>query len=138
MKENDYYGHYKAFVNELSLKPGLTLQTYCQENGVVWRRLYDWMRRHHISLKNLYRAYHAESDDTVRAIDSPRSMEFKEVVPEGVKTGRTFQSGNAATINGVCLRLPSGITVSLEECGVEVLSRLITGLAGKGVTDVLA
>lgn len=138
MKENDYYGHYKAFVNELKLKQGLTLQAYCQENGVVWRRLYDWMHRHHISLKSLYRTYHAESDDTVRAIDTTGSMEFKEVVPEGVKTGRTFQSGNVATINGVCLKLPSGIMISLRECGVEVLSRLIAGLAGKGVADVLS
>ncbi|MDE6177060.1 MAG: hypothetical protein K2F71_05910 [Paramuribaculum sp.] len=40
MKENDYYGHYKAFVKELSRKPDLTLQVYCQMNSVVWRRLF--------------------------------------------------------------------------------------------------
>ncbi len=37
MKENDYYGHYKAFVKELNSKPDQTLQIYCRENGVVWR-----------------------------------------------------------------------------------------------------
>lgn len=36
MKENDYYGHYKAFVNELKHNPGQTLQIYCREHGVVW------------------------------------------------------------------------------------------------------
>ncbi len=30
MKENDYYGHYKAFVNELKHNPGQTLQIYCR------------------------------------------------------------------------------------------------------------
>lgn len=49
MKENDYYGHYKAFVEDLSHNPDQTLKTYCQNNGVVWRRLYDWMHRHNIS-----------------------------------------------------------------------------------------
>lgn len=57
MKENDYYGHYKAFVNELKHNPGQTLQIYCREHCVVWRRLYDWMRRHHISLKRIYQTY---------------------------------------------------------------------------------
>lgn len=45
MRENDYYGHYKAFVEELKQNPEQTLQVYCREHGVVWRRLYDWMRR---------------------------------------------------------------------------------------------
>lgn len=61
MKENDYYGHYKAFVNELKHNPGQTLQIYCREHCVVWRRLYDWMRRHHISLKRIYQTYRGES-----------------------------------------------------------------------------
>ncbi|MDE6449791.1 MAG: hypothetical protein K2L41_06885 [Muribaculaceae bacterium] len=34
MKENGYYGRYKAFVKELNSKPDQTLQIYCRENGV--------------------------------------------------------------------------------------------------------
>ena len=57
MKENDNYGHYKGFVEELKQNPEQTLQVNCRDHGVVWRRLYDWMRCHHISLKRIYQAY---------------------------------------------------------------------------------
>lgn len=63
MKENDYYGYYKAFVNELKHNPEQTLQIYCRAHGVVWRRLYDWMRRHHISLKTIYQTYRGNTHD---------------------------------------------------------------------------
>ena len=80
MKENDYYGHYKAFVKELSRKPDLTLQVYCRKNSVVWRRLYDWMRRHHISLKRLYHTYRTESKDNAAAC-FPVGVRFPELIP---------------------------------------------------------
>ncbi|WP_289766768.1 hypothetical protein, partial [Bacteroides acidifaciens] len=73
-------GHYKAFVKELNSKPDQTLQIYCRENGVVWRRLYDWMRRHHISLKKLYQTYRAEPKTAVRMTDNADNIEFRELI----------------------------------------------------------
>jgi len=138
MKESDYYGHYKAFVKELNSKPGQTLQIYCRENGVVWRRLYDWMRRHHISLKKLYQTYRSEPKTAVRLTDNADNIEFRELIQGRVNAGQSCLCGDVNVIKGVCLKLPSGITVSLEDCGVEVLSRLIAGLAGREVADVLS
>lgn len=136
MKENDYPGHYKAFVKELSQKPGQTLQNYCQENGVVWRRLYDWMRRNHISLRWLYQTYRVKSEVSAFAADGSAGIEFMEIVPGCGGIGRAGVSGDAVT--GVRVSLPSGITVSLGECNVQALARLINCIAGKGVPDVLA
>lgn len=138
MKENDYYGHYKAFVKELSRKPDQTLQVYCQENGVVWRRLYDWMRRHHISLKRLYQTYRTESNENATATDILGDVGFRELIPVKSKVGGTALPEDTFSISGVCVNLPSGITVSLGECSVTVLSRLIAGLAGKEVACVLS
>lgn len=138
MKENDYYGHYKAFVKELSRKPDQTLQVYCQENGVVWRRLYDWMRRHHISLKRLYQTYRPESNGNATATCIQGDVDFRELIPVKSMAGGTALPEDISSINGVCVNLPSGITVSLGECSVTVLSQLIAGLAGKEVPCVLS
>lgn len=138
MKENDYYGHYKAFVRELRENPEQTLQIYCREHGVVWRRLYDWMRRHHISLKRIYQTYRADSPDAVPDQIDGGQVEFKELIP-GRGTG-TEEGGQPAerVAGGIRIDLPSGISISLGECSVSVLSRLIAGLTGKEVSDVLA
>lgn len=138
MKENDYYGHYKAFVKELKSRPDLTLQVYCQEKGIVWRRLYDWMRRHHISLKELYQTYRPKSEESVCTVENPKDIEFREVIPVQARKRQYRQSEAIASIAGVCVSLPSGITVNLGECSVAVLSRLIVGLTGKEVGDVLS
>lgn len=138
MKENDYYGHYKAFVKELSRKPDLTLQVYCQMNGVVWRRLYDWMRRHHISLKRLYHTYRTEFNRNATATCIQDDVDFRELIPVKSMAVGTALPKDTSSISSVCVNLPSGITVSLGECSITVLSRLITGLAGKEVGDVLS
>lgn len=137
MKENDYYGHYKAFVKELKGRPDHTLQVYCQEKGIVWRRLYDWMRRHHISLKKLYQTYRPKSEESVCSVENPKDIEFREVNPAQVRKRQYRQSEAISAIAGVCVSLPSGITVNLGECSVAVLSRLIVGLTGKEGSDVL-
>ena len=138
MKENDYYGHYKAFVNELKSRPEHTLQAYCQEKGIICRRLYDWMRRHHISLKKLYQTYRPKPEESVYTSENPNRIEFREVTPVQVGKRQYRQSEAIAAIAGVCVSLPSGITVSLGECSVEALSRLIVGLTGKEESDVLS
>lgn len=103
MKENDYYGHYKAFVKELNSKPGQTLQIYCRENGVVWRRLYDWMRRHHISLKKLYQTYRSEPKTAVRLTDNADNIEFRELIQGRVNAGQSCLCVDVNVIKGVCL-----------------------------------
>lgn len=138
MKENDYYGHYNAFVKELKSRPDHTLQVYCQEKGIVWRRLYDWMRRHHISLKKLYQTYRPKSEESVCSVENTKDIEFREVIPIQVRKRQYRQSEAIASIAGVCVSLPSGITVNLGECSVAVLSRLIVGLTGKEGSDVLS
>ena len=80
MKENDYYGHYKTFINELKQNPEQTLQVYCRDHGVVWRRLYDWMRRHHISLKRIYLAYRGNTPVADRDMIEGRPVEFRELI----------------------------------------------------------
>ncbi len=52
MKENDYYGHYKAFVKELNSKPDQTLQIYCRRWCGVAPSVY-WMRGITLSLKTI-------------------------------------------------------------------------------------
>lgn len=116
----------------------IVLQVYCQEKGIVWRRLYDWMRRHHISLKKLYQTYRPKSEESVCSVENPKDIEFREVIPIQVRKRQYRQSEAIASIAGVCVSLPSGITVNLGECSVAVLSRLIVGLTGKEGSDVLS
>lgn len=138
MKENDYYGHYKAFVNELKQNPEQTLQVYCRDHGVVWRRLYDWMRRHHISLKRIYQTYRENAQAAGRDMIEDRPVEFSELI-SGEDTGKVkggLSAGGMA--GGIRIDLPSGISISIGECSVPVLTGIINSLAGKGVRDVLA
>lgn len=138
MKENDYYGHYKAFVKELKQNPERTLQIYCREHGVIWRRQYDWMRRNHISLKRLYRTYRKTTPAAGQDTIGGDPVEFLELIP-GERTGKVKGGLSAdGMAGGIRIELPSGISISLEECSVPVLTRIITGLTGKEVRGVLA
>lgn len=138
MKENDYYGHYKAFVNELRHNPEQTLQIYCREHGVVWRRLYDWMRRHHISLKIIYQTYRGNSCDASQDAINGGCVEFRELIPNQKRDrGKEWPSADR-TAGGIRIDLPSGISISIGECRVPVLTSIINRLTGKEAADVLA
>lgn len=138
MKENDYYGHYKAFLEELKQNPGQTLQIYCREHGVVWRRLYDWMRRHHISLKRIYQTYRENSGEASQDAVNGGCVEFRELIPkQRTDRGKGWSSADG-TAMGIRIDLPSGISISLEECSVPVLTGIINSLAGKEARDVPA
>lgn len=138
MKENDYYGHYKAFVNELRHNPEQTLQIYCREHGVVWRRLYDWMRRHHISLKIIYQTYRGDRADADPDTSDCRPAEFRELIPKQNTDREKGWSSADGTAMGIRIDLPSGISISLGDCSVPVLIGIINSLAGKEVSDVFA
>lgn len=138
MKENDYYGHYKAFVEELKQNPEQTLQVYCREHGVVWRRLYDWMRRHHISLKKIYQTYRQDSAATSAALTYNNPVDFRELIPvQGGVRGKGRLSADVIS-GGIRIDLRSGISISIGECSVPVLAGIINSLAGKEGRDVLA
>lgn len=131
----DYYHHYQSFVRELRANPNLRLQAYCESNNVAWRRLYDWMRRNHISLKRLYHEYGDGLDqkecrlpEAITA-DSP---EFVEVSPSGT----CVPGVNGVSVERVLMTLPSGVTVEMSRCPVEALCVLVGQCMGKGVTDV--
>lgn len=136
MKENDYYGHYKAFVKELAQNPEQTLQLYCNKNGVVWRRLYDWMRRHHISLKRIYQAYRrdtaAAGPDRIGG-----AVEFMELMPMQVSGAEQERQSEDIMAGDIRIDLPAGISLSVGGCSVPALTRLIVGLR-KEVSDVLS
>lgn len=138
MKENDYYGHYKAFVNDLKHNPEQTLQIYCRVHGVVWRRLYDWLRRHHISLKRIYQTYRGASEDAGPDAVNDGSVEFRELIPKTVADMWETGLSSPGMTGGIRIDLPSGISISLEECSVAVLTGIINSLTGKEAADVLA
>lgn len=138
MKENDYYGHYKAFVNKLKHNPGQTLQIYCRDHGVVWRRLYDWMRRHHISLKIIYQTYRGDTAGAGRDTFDCSAAEFRELIPKQKTGSGKGWSPADRTAGGVRIDLPTGISISLEECSVQLLTGIINGLTGKEARNVLA
>lgn len=138
MKENDYYGHYKAFVEELKQNPEQTLQVYCREHGVVWRRLYDWMRRHHISLKKIYQTHRQDSAATSAALTYNNPVDFRELIPgQGAARGKGWLSADVIS-GGIRIDLRSGISISIGECSVTVLAGIINSLTGKEGRDVLA
>ena len=98
----DYYHHYQCFVKELSADPDLRLQTYCERRDIMWRRLYDWMRRNHISLRQLYSTYGRKQTDPDEAFEGKEGLQFAElkVVRE---TGNAVSS---STVGGVRIVLP--------------------------------
>lgn len=131
MKANDYNGHYKAFVKELRQHPDQSLQIYCQKHGIVWRRLYDWMRRHHISLKKLYQKYRQDPTPSGPDLCGVSTVEFRELIPGHAPVAGEGKLSAEGMAGGIRIDLPSGISLSIGECSIRSLTRLIGGLAGK-------
>lgn len=127
MKENDYYGHYKAFVKELKQNPEQILQIYCREHGVIWRCQYDWMRRNHISLKRLYQTCRETSADAYPDASATGTAEFRELVPRQGTVGWKGELSATGIAGGIRIDLPSSISISLEECSAPVLTYLSRG-----------
>lgn len=128
----DYYHHYQCFVKELSADPDLRLQTYCERRDIMWRRLYDWMRRNHISLRQLYNTYgrpQSGPDEVVLKKEQAQFTELKLVHNVGTAEG-------LPTVESVRMTLPSGVTVEMNRCPLSVLSMLVDRCVGKEVRDV--
>lgn len=75
----DYYHYYQNFVRELQSNPDLKLQTYCESQDIMFRRLYDWMRRNHISLRQLYKTYGRQQADMYGVPALKEQPEFSEL-----------------------------------------------------------
>ena len=128
----DHYHHYQCFVRELITNPDLKLQTYCEWEEILWRRLYDWMRRNHISLRQLYSTYGRKQTDSDEAFVGKEGLQFTELkfIRE---TGNAVSS---STVGGVRIVLPSGVVVELEGCSAPVLRMLVAQCMGKELRDV--
>lgn len=50
----DYQKYYLGFCERLKEDPTVKFSRCCEEVGAPCRRLYDWMKRRHISLRRLY------------------------------------------------------------------------------------
>lgn len=128
----DYYHHYQCFVKELSADPALKLQTYCGRRDILWRRLYDWMRRNHISLRQLYNTYGRPKVGKDEAVGEKETLEFTELkVTHGAGAAETL-----STVERVRLSLPSGAVVELGGCPTSVLEMLVDLCMGKEMHDV--
>lgn len=128
----DYYHHYQGFVNELHSNPDLKLQAYCDSRDIMWRRLYDWMRRNHISLKQLYNTYgrHKTKTNEVAALkEQPMFSELK-------VRHETVSAYGLSAVERVRLTLPSGVVVDMEHCPSSVLSMLVAQCMGKEAGNV--
>lgn len=137
MKSNDYYGHYKAFVKALSENPDLRLQHYCKENDVIWRRLYDWMSRKHISLKRLYKTYGNNNWDSALSVDED-NPQFCEIIPVRKISNiePCAQDQDSGSVGMSRIMLPSGVVMELKDCPVSALAVLLNQCLGKEVDDV--
>ena len=100
----DHYHHYQCFVRKLITNPDLKLQTYCEWEEILWRRLYDWMRRNHISLRQLYSTYGRKQTDSDEAFVGKEGLQFTELkfIRE---TGNAVSS---STVGGCAYRLAVG------------------------------
>lgn len=141
MRPDDYYGHYKAFVKELSNNSGLTLQQYCSGHGIMWRRLYDWMRRRHISLKRLYATYKEKEDKILISANRETAPHFREILPErsaahATSTNNPTNNMDSGIISLSRILLPTGTVIEMKDCPVSSLSVLLSQCMGEEVPDV--
>lgn len=89
-------------------------------------------------MKRIYQTYRGESVDAGPDAVNDGSVEFRELIPRTVADmGKTGLSSPGMT-GGIRIDLPSGISISLEECSVSVLTGIINSLTGKEAADVLA
>lgn len=118
----DYYHYYQNFVRELQSNPDLKLQTYCESQDIMFRRLYDWMRRNHISLRQLYKTYGRQQADMYGVPALKEQPEFSELKV----LHKTASVHGESVVESVRLTLPSGVIVDMSCCPSSVLSMLAT------------
>ena len=122
----DYQNYYLGFCERLKEDPTFKFSRYCEEVGAPCRRLYDWMKRRHISLRRLYEGHdQPESaregdlrDSKVSPVFSPLKVECRQDTP-------------GTTCRDLRIRLPHGASIEIGECGAEFLIRILGGPVGK-------
>lgn len=128
MTNHDYSKCFEAFRRALEVNPDLKLNEYCAGIGLPWRRLYDWMKRRHYSLKVIYKTAREKSGKVTLPVPKD-GMEFTEIHPCG--TGNLSEK-----VGRLRLTLPSGVIVDMTDCPSSVLLMLVGQCMRKEVGDV--
>lgn len=125
----NYHKYYRGFCDRLRQDPTIKFSAYCDEVGVPWRRLYDWMKRRHISLKRLYAGYNQPVPEFEKSVvdnmsDTPAfaPLKIESPAPKSVCTGG----------RDVRIKLPQGVCLEIGECDAEFLVRILGGPIGNG------
>lgn len=124
----NYQKHYRGFCDRLKKDPTIKISVYCEEVGINWRRLYDWMTRRNISLKRLYAGYEQPVPESERSvvgnISKPQAFAPLKIESPAMKEVSTV-------CKDLRIKLPSGVSVNIGECDAEFLVRILGGPIGK-------
>lgn len=124
----NYHKHYRGFCDRLKADPTIKFSAYCDEVGVPWRRLYDWMKRRHISLKRLYAGYDQPVPEIEREIVGGIA-DTAAFAPLEIDSPAPKASG--ARCRDLRIRLPHGLCLEIGECDAEFLVDILGGPLGK-------
>lgn len=124
----NYHKHYRGFCERLKADPTIKFGAYCAEAGVPWRRLYDWMKRRHISLRRLYAGYDQPVPETEKTVVDSGS-EAPLFAP--LETDVSPSDAVNVTCRSLQIRLPNGVSLEIGECDAVFLTSLLGGPLGK-------
>ena len=122
----DYQKYYLGFRERLKEDPTFKFSRYCEEVGAPCRRLYDWMKRRHISLRRLYEGLDQPGSATEG--DHRDSKDIPVFSPLRVESRKDT---TGTTCRDLRIRLPHGACIEIGECGAEFLVRILGGPVGK-------
>lgn len=124
----NYQKHYRNFCIELHKNPDLKFSSYCEQAGVPWRRLYDWMARRKISLKRLYAGMGRDLTDELSS-DAGEPACTPGFIP--VKVEKPHKT-SASTAGSICVSvlMPSGVRIELSGCTAGDIAVILGGPLG--------
>lgn len=103
----------ESYKEAVAKNPDLTLKSHSESNGMVYRRVIDWTSRRGIFVREI----------KGKAIGGDGSRTF---VPITVSQSGHMSSFRHNLLSGVSIGFPDGVSLRLEECGVEELISLLT------------
>lgn len=109
-----YHQIIQDYRERLSESIDLTFRSYCDERGLVYKKVVDWTTHHGISIR-------AMKADLLRRSDagSLSSDLFVQVVPRR-------DSSQYGLIKGANITFSDGVVLHLEECSCENIISLLT------------
>lgn len=127
----DYQKLYRCFCKELQANPDLRFTRFCEQAGVPWRRLYDWMSRRKVSLKRLYAGVERDLPEDMPATPRP-SRGAPPLIPLKIEKADPSNKAMLSDSISVSISLPTGVTVNLAGCSVHDLIAIMGGPLGTG------